>query len=139
MKYSEKWVLPLLKKRPLEEIFSKLAKREVGSIANIAYIVDKNLNIALIGSSLTIHKNEWILFSYSTYHICPNMEFFSSLEEYECVYKRNDTPCSTKGIDKARLQMYNETVMDLKDLRYVLYMKKFISLRVRVDERLHTS
>lgn len=106
----------------MEEDCSKLVKgqEKQGSTLNVAYIIDEDSNIALTGSSMTDQKDEWINYK----------KFFSSSSELEgvVVYMRNDAPCKIKGIGEVQLQMHNETVRYLAEVRYVPFIKKIISL-----------
>ena len=76
---------------------------------------------------------EWILDCAATFHYCPLREWFSSFEKTEnasVVLTGNDNPCQIMGVGSIRLKMFNGIVRELKNVRYVLGMKKnLISLR----------
>lgn len=58
--------------------------------------VEMTIQILLSHVYLQLAKDEWILDSACTYHICPNSEFFSNLEELEgrVIYMDNDASCT---------------------------------------------
>lgn len=70
-------MLLLLEKRPLGERLSKLTKGrgKQNSTATIIGEGDEGLDIALIDSSMTGHKDEWFVDSGCTCHIYLNHKF----------------------------------------------------------------
>lgn len=84
-----------------------------------------------MASLLTIRK---VMDSACTYHLCPNRELFSSLQELKVVvYTGNNILCKIKGVDEVHLQMYDIVIRDFTEVWYILDMKKnHISLGVLV-------
>lgn len=94
--------------------------------SNKQLVARDDLESALCVSSSPSHSDEWILDLGSTYHICPNREWFSSFHDLDggVVMLGDETTCRIQGIGSIRLKMHDGTVRVLKDIRYVLDMKK---------------
>lgn len=94
--------------------------------ANVVHVIDDDTELAMIGSSLPHHSEEWILDSGCTYHMCPNRDWFSSFEELDggSVFMGNDNTCKTKGIGKIRLRLHDGAIRVLTDVRYVPDLRK---------------
>ena len=61
----------------------------------------------------------------TTYHVCPNRDWFSSFEKLDgCfIIKGDDCPCNMEGIDAVLIKMFDGMVRELKK-RYVSQLKK---------------
>ncbi|KAK0580490.1 hypothetical protein LWI29_002570 [Acer saccharum] len=103
------------------------------SNVNVASKADNEDDLAFTVSSLESHSDRWILDSGCSYHMCPNIQWFSSFQELDggVVLMGNDNTCQTKGIGIVRLKMHDGTIRRLTDVRYVPNLKKnIISLGV---------
>ena len=59
--------------------------------------------------STTRNEKEWVIDSGCSYHMCPNKEYFESLELRQggLVLLGDDQPCRVQGIGTVRLRMYD--------------------------------
>jgi len=64
---------------------------------------------------------EWMLVTGATYHVCPNMDWFSSFEKVDgcSVIMGDDRPYNMEGIRTVQIKMFDEMVRELKEVRYV--------------------
>jgi len=62
----------------------------------------------------------------STYHICPKRELFASFKELDCalISMGDDHICRLVCKDVVRIKMYDGTMRELKDVRYIPRMTK---------------
>jgi len=62
----------------------------------------------------------------ATYHVCPNMNWFSSFEKLDgCSVTMGDhRPCNMEGIGTVQIKMFDGMVRELKKVRYVPQVKK---------------
>jgi len=69
---------------------------------------------------------EWILDIGATYHMCPNMDWFSSFEKLDGCFTvmSDDHPCNIEGMGTVRIKMDDGIVQELKKVRYVPQLKK---------------
>jgi len=69
---------------------------------------------------------EWILDTGATYHVCPNKNWFSSLEKLDgCFTVMGDNhPCNVKGIGSFHIKIFDGIVRELKEVRYVPQLKR---------------
>jgi len=60
-----------------------------------------------------------------TFHICPNKEWFSSLDliNGRVILMGNDVACKMKGIGKIRLKLHDGSTRVLEEVQYVVVMK----------------
>ncbi|KAH9660217.1 hypothetical protein KPL70_024138 [Citrus sinensis] len=77
--------------------------------------------VAYVASS-----SEWILDTGATYHLCPIKEWFTDFRNLEsgAVMMGNNQPCRTMGIGTIRFKMFDGMVRELKEVRFVLEIKK---------------
>ena len=70
--------------------------------------------------------SEWVLDTCSTYHICPRRELFASFEELDgrLISIGDDHTCQLVGKDTVRIRMYDGTLRELKEVRYIPNMMK---------------
>ena len=56
-----------------------------------------------------------------TYHICPKMELFASFVELDgsLISMRDDHTCQLVGKGTVHIRMYDETLRELKEVRYI--------------------
>jgi hypothetical protein len=82
-------------------------------------IEDSNSDIALARTSFVCNSEGWIMDSASTFHICPNKEWFSSLNLINggVVLMGNDIACKTKGIGKIHLKLHDGLARVLEEVR----------------------
>ena len=68
------------------------------------------------------------LYTSSTYHICPKRELFASFEELDggLISMRDGHTCRLVGKGTVRIRMYDGTLRELKEVRYILSMTKNI-------------
>lgn len=71
-------------------------------------------------------KNEWILDSGCTFHMCPVKFWFEELTETEqgVVLLGNDKSCKLKGIGQIRMRMHDGVDRVIKDVRFVPELKR---------------
>ncbi|KAJ8633371.1 hypothetical protein MRB53_026707 [Persea americana] len=71
-------------------------------------------------------KDEWILDSDCSYHMCPNMDWFTTYREINggSVLMGNNVACKTVGTRTIKIKMYDEIVRTLAEVRYVPDLKK---------------
>jgi hypothetical protein len=86
--------------------------------ANVVSMKTEDLDseVALAGTSF--NSKGWIMDSACTFHICPNKEWFSSLDLIDggVVFMGNDVAYKTKGIGKIRLKLHNGSAKVLKEV-----------------------
>ena len=65
--------------------------------------------------------SEWVLNTSSTYYICPRRELFDSFEELDSglIFIGDDHICQMVGQGTIRIRMYDETLRELKEVRYI--------------------
>ena len=87
---------------------------------------DEESDFSLVGMAMACQTDEWILDSGCTYHMCPNKDWFSSLEELEggVVFMGNDSACKTMGVGTIKLKNHDGSIQVLTDVRYVPSLKK---------------
>ncbi|KAK8951459.1 hypothetical protein KSP39_PZI004612 [Platanthera zijinensis] len=68
----------------------------------------------------------WIMDTGCSYHMCPNIEWFTSFRQCDGgrVLMGNDSECKTLGIGSIRIKMFNGTIKTLTDVRYVPDLRK---------------
>ena len=74
---------------------------------------------------------EWILDTGATYHVCPNMDRFSSFEKLDGCFTviGDDHPCNVEGMGTNYINMDDRIVRELKEMMYVSQLKRnFISI-----------
>ena len=61
-----------------------------------------------------------------TYHVYPNMYWFSNFEKLDgcAVVMDDDRPCNVEGIGTVQIKIFDEMVRELKEVRYVPQVKK---------------
>jgi len=72
--------------------------------------------------------SEWVLDTGSAYHIYLRRELFASSEELDgdLISMGDDHKCQMVGKDTVRIKMYNGTLRELKEVRYIPSMMKNI-------------
>ncbi|KAE8729500.1 Disulfide isomerase L-2 isoform 2 [Hibiscus syriacus] len=80
----------------------------------------------MLSISITQLMDAWILDSGCSYHITPNMEWFSTYMSVNSsyVYLCDDICCNIVGIGEVRIKMYDGIVRTLCDVRQIPYLKK---------------
>ena len=70
--------------------------------------------------------SEWVLDTGSTYHICPKRKLFVSFEELDggLMSMGDGHTCWLVGNGTVRIRMYDETLRELKEVRYIPRMTK---------------
>ncbi|KAL8166893.1 hypothetical protein V2J09_008392 [Rumex salicifolius] len=71
-------------------------------------------------------KNEWILDTGCTFHMCPHKEWFTSLEPVESgiVYMGNNTQCKVLGKGDLNLRTHDGMIRTLTGVRYIPGLKR---------------
>ncbi|KAL8158649.1 hypothetical protein V2J09_000186 [Rumex salicifolius] len=71
-------------------------------------------------------KNEWILDTGCTFHMCPHKEWFTSLEPVESgiVYMGNNTQCKVLGKGDLNLRTHDGMIRTLTGVRYIHGLKR---------------
>jgi len=70
--------------------------------------------------------SEWVLDIGATYHVCPNMDWFSNFEKLDgCLaIMGDDHPCKVEGIGTIRIKMFDGMVRELKNVSYIPQLKR---------------
>ena len=73
--------------------------------------------------------SEWILDTGAAYHVCPNSDWFSNLENLDgCfVIMGDDRLCDMEGIGTVQIKMFDGMIRELKEVMYVPQLKKILS------------
>jgi len=111
----------------------KLNKSESRSKANVVKSDGNDSDSSYFSLSITplgCHSDasEWVLESSSSYHICPRRELFASFEELDggLMSMGDGNTCQLVGKGTVRIRMYDETLRELKEVRYIPTMTKNI-------------
>ena len=96
-------------------------------------------SLSITPSSCYSDTSEWILDTCATYHICPKWELFASFGKIDggVMSFGDGHTCYIKGIDTVRVNLFDGTMRELKDVRYIpCMMKKLVSDGALKAERL---
>jgi hypothetical protein len=76
-------------------------------------------------SSNLQYQEEWQLDSGASHHMCLHRNRFISYESVDegVVFMGNGIPCKTVGVGRIKTRMFNGTVRELTNVRYVLELK----------------
>ncbi|KAH9718032.1 Integrase catalytic domain-containing protein [Citrus sinensis] len=87
---------------------------------------DSDYSLSITPAAYVASSSEWILYTGATYHLCPIKEWFMDFRNLEsgAVVMGNDQPCRTMGIGTIRLKIFDGMVRELKEVRFVLALKK---------------
>ncbi|KAH9686470.1 hypothetical protein KPL70_014355 [Citrus sinensis] len=87
---------------------------------------DSDYSLSITPTTYVASSSEWIFDIRATYHLCPIREWFTDFSELEsgAVAMENDQPCHTMGIGIVRLKLFDGIVRELKEVRYILVLKK---------------
>ncbi|KAK8918612.1 hypothetical protein KSP39_PZI021035 [Platanthera zijinensis] len=68
----------------------------------------------------------WIMDIGCSYHMCPNIEWFSNFRQCESgrVFMGNDSECEVLGVGNIRIKMFDGVVRILTNVRYVPNLRK---------------
>jgi len=85
-----------------------------------------SLSITPSGCHLDVY--EWVLDTGSTYNICPRRELLASFEELDggLMSMRDNHTCQLISKDIVRIKVYDGTMRELKEVRYIPSMTKNI-------------
>ena len=95
--------------------------------AEVSVAIDENVgNIFSAIDDRTRSKNEWILDSGCSYHMCPNRDLFSTYESCNggIVLMGNNAACDVVGRGTIRIKMHDGIVRTLTNVRHVPDLKK---------------
>ena len=95
--------------------------------AEVSVATDENVgNIFSAIDDRTRSKNEWILDSGCSYHMCPNRDLFSTYESCNggIVLMGNNAACDVVGRGTIRIKMHDGIVRTLTNVRHVPDLKK---------------
>ncbi|KAH9763991.1 Integrase catalytic domain-containing protein [Citrus sinensis] len=83
-------------------------------------------SLSITPAAYVASSSEWILDTRATYHLCPIKEWFTNFRNLEsgAVVMGNDQPYRTMGIGTIRLKIFDGMVRELKEVRFVLTLKK---------------
>ncbi|MCQ7691360.1 DDE-type integrase/transposase/recombinase, partial [Salmonella enterica] len=104
----------------------KLVEKTTES-AEASVATDENVgNIFSATDDRTRSKNEWILDSGCSYHMCPNRDLFSTYESCNggIVLMGNNAACDVVGRGTIRIKMHDGIVRTLTNVRHVPDLKK---------------
>jgi len=89
-------------------------------------------SLSITPSGCHLDVSEWIMDTGSTYHICPKRELFASFEQLDggLMSMRDRHTCRLVGKGTVRIRIYDRTLRELKEVRYITSMtKNIISVR----------
>ncbi|KAI4379525.1 hypothetical protein MLD38_005807 [Melastoma candidum] len=92
---------------------------------------DNSSGEMLVVTSSGDDSSQWVMDSGCTFHMCPRLDWFSTLDEIQGgkVLMGNDGECEVKGIGNIRLRTHDGQMHTLTDVRYVPEItKNLISL-----------
>ncbi|XP_065044048.1 retrovirus-related Pol polyprotein from transposon TNT 1-94 isoform X1 [Musa acuminata AAA Group] len=109
----------LKQKGKLVEKTTESAEASVASDENVE-------NIFFATDDRTMSKNEWILDSGYSYHMCPNRNLFSTYESCNgrIILMGNNVACDVVGRDTIRIKIHDGIVRTLTNVRHVPNLKK---------------
>lgn len=107
---------------------AKKEKEEKGKAPAEADVVDGDSDKEHI-LSMTYDRrsrNEWIMDTGCTFHICPHRDWFMSLEDTEgdIVYIGNEAQCPIAGIGSVQIKTHDGSIRTLTNVRYVPDLKR---------------
>ena len=110
----------ILKKKQEKQEKSK----QPAEAANVETDSDGDVMISV--SSDKRSKNEWILDSGCTFHMCPYKDLFTTLEPVDSgvVLMGNDTQCKIAGIGTIQIKTHNGVVRTLSKVRFIPDLKR---------------
>ena len=84
--------------------------------------------LSITPSGCNSNASEWVLDTGSTYHICPRRELFANFEELDgsLMSMGDDHTCRLVGKGTVRIRIYDGTLRELKEVRYIPSMAKNI-------------
>ncbi|KAI4330265.1 hypothetical protein MLD38_028565 [Melastoma candidum] len=92
---------------------------------------DNSSGEMLVVTSSEDDSSRWVMDSGCTFHMCPRLDWFSTLDEIQGgkVLMGNDGECEVKGIGNIRLRTHDKPMHTLTNVRYVPEItKNLISL-----------
>lgn len=94
--------------------------------SDIAVVADGYESAEVLSISTEKHSEEWILESGCSFHMTPNLEWFSSYKEIDGgkVLVGNNMACNVIGIGTVKLKMQDGSVKLLLDVRHVPELKR---------------
>ena len=63
--------------------------------------------------------SKWMLNTGATYHVCPNIHWFSSFEKLDGYIMGDDRSCNMEGIGTVQIKIFYGMVRELKKVSYV--------------------
>lgn len=93
--------------------------------ANLANKSDDDFLLVSTSDSFEL-TSKWILDLGCYFHMCPNIEWFSTYNSVEggVVHMGNNSSSKVISIAIAKIRMHDETIMILPDIKYVLDLRK---------------
>ena len=83
-------------------------------------------------------KDEWILDTACTIHMCPNRDWFTTLEPINdggSVLMGDDSACKVAGIGSIQIKMFDGAIRTLTDVRFIPNMKRNLISLSALDDK----
>ena len=98
-------------------------------------VTQMQMQLVLIVSSSSV-KNEWVMDSNCSFHMCPNREWFQNFNQKETgtIYMGNNQSCSVQGIGNIILKLHDNKIRTLTEVRYVPGLKRNLISLGTLDE-----
>ena len=83
-------------------------------------------SLSITPSGCHSDASEWVFDTSATYHICPRQEMFSSFGKLDggMIWFGDGHTCRVEGIGATRIRLYDRTMRELKEVRYIPRMMK---------------
>ncbi|CAD6333781.1 unnamed protein product [Miscanthus lutarioriparius] len=82
----------------------------------------KDRDVLVVFAGCVAGRDEWILDSACSFHICSNRDWFSSYESAQSgdvVCMKDNNPCEIVGIGSIQIKMHDGMIRTLKDMRHI--------------------
>ncbi|CAN1141484.1 Retrovirus-related Pol polyprotein from transposon TNT 1-94 [Linum perenne] len=102
-------------------------KSEDGGKASVVANDSSDGEMLVVFAGCTRTDDEWILDSACTFHMCPNMDWFSSYESIDAggtVLMGDNSSCKVAGIRSVQIKMFDGAVRTLTDVRHIPDLKR---------------
>ncbi|KAF7140776.1 hypothetical protein RHSIM_Rhsim06G0083000 [Rhododendron simsii] len=110
-------------------------KFDDASSANSLVLADDGDLLIVSEGINTSSRDEWILDSGCTMHVCSKKEFFDTFQEKDSgsLFLSDGTPCGIQGFGKVKIKMFDGAVCTLGGVAYVLKLRRNLISLSRMD------
>jgi len=115
----------LSSKKEKEDIMRK-SQDEKSSLVSVAEETSTSQEVLSVIVFDARSRNEWVLDSGCSYHICPRRDWFLSYQPIDGgnVLMGNNMPCKKIGIGSIKIRMHDDIVRTLNNVRHMPDLKK---------------